>query len=233
MKDQEDNMDRPVTTLFMLMSVDGKISTGATDDLDVDKNFPKIAGLNEGLHQYYEIEQTTDLWTFNSGRVQAKIGVNTKEMPNKTPVSFAVLDNSHLNGNGIRYFCALSKNFVLVTSNDKHPAFSMEESNLHIICQKELSLKDALITLKSEYGCERITIQTGGTLNCLFLREKLFDYMDIVVAPVLIGGKDTSTLIDGKSLVSQSELSQLGVLKLQECVILENSYLRLRYEVIR
>ena len=233
MKDQEDNMDRPVTTLFMLMSVDGKISTGATDDLDVDKDFPKIAGLTEGLHQYYEIEQTTDLWTFNSGRVQAKIGVNTKEMPNKTPVSFAVLDNSHLNGNGIRYFCALSKNFVLVTSNDKHPAFSMEESNLHIICQKELSLKDALITLKSEYGCERITIQTGGTLNCLFLREKLFDYVDVVVAPVLIGGKDTSTLIDGKSLVSQSELSQLGVLKLQECVILENSYLRLRYEVIR
>ena len=233
MKDQEDNMDRPVTTLFMLMSVDGKISTGATDDLDVDKDFPKIAGLTEGLHQYYEIEQTTDLWSFNSGRVQAKIGVNTKEMPNKTPVSFVVLDNSHLNENGIRYFCALSKNFVLVTSNDKHPAFSMEESNLHIVYQKELLLKDALITLKSEYGCERITIQTGGTLNGLFLREKLFDYVDIVVAPVLIGGKDTSTLIDGKSLVSQSELSQLGVLKLQECVMLENSYLRLRYEVIR
>ena len=233
MKDQEDTMDRPVTTLFMLMSVDGKISTGATDDLDVDKDFPKIAGLTEGLHQYYEIEQTTDLWSFNSGRFHAKIGANKKQMPNKTPVSFVVLDNSHLNENGIRYFCALSKNFVLVTSNDKHPAFSMEESNLHIVYQKELSLKDALITLKSEYGCERITIQTGGTLNGLFLREKLFDYVDIVVAPVLIGGKDTSTLIDGKSLVSQSELSQLGVLKLQECVMLENSYLRLRYEVIR
>mgnify|MGYP002508853849 CR=1 FL=1 len=38
-----------------------------------------------------------------------------------------------------------------------------------------------------------------------FLREKLFDYVDIVVAPVLIGGKDTSTLIDGKSLLSQSD----------------------------
>ena len=25
-------MDRPITTLFMLMSVDGKISTGATDE---------------------------------------------------------------------------------------------------------------------------------------------------------------------------------------------------------
>ena len=193
-------MNRPVTTLFMLMSVDGKISTGATDDLDVDKDFPQIAGLSEGLHQYYEIEQTTDLWSLNSGRVQAKMGVNTKKMPKKTSVSFVIIDNKHLNEHGIKYFCALSKTFVLITSNAKHPAFNVEEDNLHIICQKELSLKDALIKLKSEYGCERITIQTGGTLNGLFLREKLFDYVDVVVAPVLIGGKDTSTLIDGNPL---------------------------------
>lgn len=225
-------MDRPVTTLFMLMSLDGKISTGATDDLDVDQDFPKIKGLNEGLHQYYEIEKTTDLWSLNSGRVQAKIGVNTKELPKKTPVSFVLIDNKHLNENGIRYFCALSKEFVLITTNRKHPAFNVDEKNLHIIYQDKLSLKKALIILKSEYGCERITIQTGGTLNSLFLREKLFDYIDIVVAPVLIGGKDTSTLIDGQSLMKENELSKLGVLKLKECSILENSYLRLRYELI-
>lgn len=225
-------MNRPVTTLFMLMSVDGKISTGASDSLDVDKDFPKITGVKEGLHQYYEIEQTTDLWSLNSGRVQAKIGANTKDMPQKTPVSFVSIDNQHLTEYGIRYLCALSKQFVLVTSNEKHPAFEMKEDNLHIIYQKELSMKEVLTKLRSEFGCERITIQTGGTLNGLFLREKLIDYIDIVVAPILIGGKDTSTLIDGQSLMSESELSKLGVLKLQECVVLENSYLRLRYEVI-
>ncbi len=226
-------MNRPITTLFMLMSVDGKISTGAADDLDVDKDFPKIAGVREGLHQYYEIERTTDLWTLNSGRVQAKIGVNTKKMPSRTTVSFVVIDNNHLNENGIRYLCALSKTFVLITSNADHPAFGVKERNFHIMYQKELSLENTLIELKSKYGCERITIQTGGTLNGLFLREKLFDYVDIVVAPVLIGGKDTSTLIDGESLLSQKDLSKLGVLKLQECMMLENSYLRLRYEVVR
>ncbi len=225
-------MDRPITTLFMLMSVDGKISTGASDNLDVDKDFPRIAGVKEGLHQYYEIEQTTDLWSLNSGRVQAKIGVNTADMPDKTPVSFVVIDNKHLEEHGIRYFCSLSNQFVLVTSNEKHPAFAMEEDNLHIIYQKDLSLKDVLTELKSEYNCERITIQTGGTLNGLFLHEKLIDYIDIVVAPILIGGKDTSTLVDGESILSESELSKLGVLKLQECAVLEDSYLRLRYEVI-
>lgn len=225
-------MDRPITTLFMLMSVDGKISTGATDELDVDKDFPKIAGVSEGLHQYYEIEQTTDLWSLNSGRVQAKMGANTKQIPSKTPVSFVIIDNTHLNERGIRYFCALSKEFVLITTNAAHPAFNIQEDNLHIIYQNELSLDGALKKLKSEFGCERLTIQSGGTLNGLFLREKLLDYVDIVVAPVLIGGKDTSTLVDGKSLLSESELPQLGVLKLQECVVLENSYLRLRYKVI-
>lgn len=225
-------MDRPITTLFMLMSVDGKISTGATDELDVDKDFPEIAGVREGLHQYYEIEQTTDLWSLNTGRVQEKMGANTKPLPNKTPVSFVLIDNKHLSEHGVRYFCALSKKFVLITTNVAHPAFNIRESNLHIIYQNELSLSDALAKLKAEFGCERITIQSGGTLNSLFLREKLFDYVDVVVAPVLIGGKDTSTLIDGQSLISKSELSQLRAVKLEECVVLEHSYLRLRYKVM-
>lgn len=225
-------MERPVTTLFMLMSLDGKISTGSTDDMDYDKDFPNIPGLREGLHQYYEIEQETDLWSFNTGRVQEKMGVNHKPLPEKTPVSFVLLDNHHLDENGIRYFCARSDQFVLITSYEEHPAFKVKEDNLHIIFQPEFSLKDALETLKKDYGCQRITIQSGGTLNSIFLREKLFDYVDIVVAPVLVGGKNTATLIDGKSLTEESELSALGVLELEDCSVLENSYIRLRYKVI-
>ena len=225
-------MKRPFTTLFMLMSVDGKISTGAIDKLDVDKDFPKISGLKEGLSQYYEIEQTTDLWSFNTGRVQAKMGVNEKPLPVKTPVSFVILDNTHLNENGIKYFCAKSKEFVLLTSNKNHPAFNVKEDNLHIFCKENFSLKEALEYLYS-LGCERLTVQSGGTVNSLFLREKLFDAVDIVVAPVLIGGKDTATLIDGKSLMSEEELSLLGVLKLTDCTVLKDSYLRLRYEVVK
>ena len=225
-------MNRPVTTLFMLMSVDGKISTGATDELDVDQDFPQIAGLREGLPQYYEIEQTTDLWSFNTGRVQEKMGVNKKEMPARTPVSFVLLDNHHLSTHGIRYFCAKSKQFVLITTNQHHPAFSVREENLHIIYQEKLSLAAALAVLKEQFGCDRLTIQSGGTVNGLFLREKLFDFVDVVVAPVLIGGKDTATLIDGRSLQARDELTQLGVLQLLEASPLQHSYLRLRYQVM-
>ena len=225
-------MDRPITTLFMLSSVDGKISTGATDNLDVDKDFPNVVGVCEGLHQYYEIEQTTDLWSLNSGRVQAKIGANTKPMPEKIPVSFVLIDNHHLTERGVRYFCALSQKFVLITTNPNHPAYTVKADNLSIVFQEKLCLKSALAILKKDFGCERLTIQSGGTLNALFLKDKLFDYVDIVVAPVLVGGKDTSTLIDGQSFTTEDELAGLGVLQLTNCTVLENSYLRLQYKVI-
>ena len=224
--------NRPITTLFMLMSVDGKISPGATDEVDYDKDFPNIDGLKEGLHQYYEIEQTTDLWSFNTGRVQQKMGVNELPLPAKTPVSFVLLDNSHLTEQGVKWFCAKSKNFVVITSNKNHPAFNVSEDNLHIIYQEEQNLEAAFVELKEKYGCERLTVQSGGTLNGLFLREKLFDYVDIVVAPVLVGGKDTSTLIDGKSITGTDELNKLGVLKLEKVEALEDSYIRIKYKVM-
>ncbi len=225
-------MTRPITTLFMLMSVDGKISTGATDDLDFDKDLPHIKGLKEGLQQYYDIEQTTDLWALNSGRVQAKMGVNEKDIPAKTPVSFVLIDNHHLTEHGIRYFCARSKEFVLVTANKEHPAFKVQEQNLHIIYQDRLDPADMLRQLKEGFGCERVTVQTGGTLNGLFLRDKLFDFVDIVMAPVLVGGKATATLIDGESIITSDQLSELGVLELVSVETLKESYIRLRYKVV-
>lgn len=161
-------MDRAITTLYMLMSVDGKISTGDNDTLDVDRDFPLVDGVREGLHQYYEIEQTTDLWSLNSGRVQEKMGVNSLPMPEKTPVSFVLIDNTHLTEHGVRYFCARSQQFVLVTGNPQHPAFAVDAENLHIVFQETLDLEQLLVVLKREFGCERITVQTGGTLNALF-----------------------------------------------------------------
>ena len=86
--------------------------------------------------------------------------------------------------------------------------------------------------LKEQYGCERITIQTGGTLNGLFLREKLFDFVDVVVAPLLIGGKATTTLIDGEAIRTVEQLCELGVLELERVQALKDSYVRLRYKVI-
>lgn len=229
-------MNRPITTLFMLESLDGKISSGASDNLDADRDFPKINGVKEGLHQYYELEQETDLFSLNTGRVMAKIGVNDKkEYHDKIDVvTFVIIDNKpHLNENGIDYLCHWVGKVILVTTNKEHPAFNTRYENLDILLYDELDLNTLLEDLYSKYNVERLTIQSGGTLNGLFVRNKLIDYVNIVIAPILVGGRDVPTLVDGESIKDESELNKLLPLELLECNKLKNSYIELKYKVIK
>ena len=227
---------RPITTLFMLQSLDGKISSGNNDTLDADKDFCKIDGVKEGLNQYYEIEQTTDFYSLNTGRVMAKIGVNNKkEYHEKVHVRFIIIDNKpHLNENGIDYLCHWVEKLILVTTNKNHIANTLKDKydNLDIIYYDKLDLRVMLEDIYEKYDAQRVTIQSGGNLNGLFLRNNLFDYVNIVIAPLLVGGKDVSTLIDGEAISSPEQLNKLKALELIECNKLENSYIQLKYKVI-
>lgn len=229
-------MNRPITTLFMLISVDGKISTGSTDQRDVDRDFPRLPGIKEGLSQYYEIEQSTDLASLNSGRVLAKVGINKPQKQIiKTPVSFLVVDNKpHLTQTGIKNLLKKGERLFLITTNKAHPAFKMkDEHHLEILFyQKQIDFEDLFHRLKKKYRINRITIQTGGTLNAILLRKNLIDRISVVVAPALIGGKDTPSLIDGRSLASVKDLRHIKALKLIQVKKLKGSYLHLMYRVI-
>ncbi|GHU37730.1 hypothetical protein FACS1894172_21290 [Spirochaetia bacterium] len=231
-------MDKPIVTLFLLMSVDGKISTGDIDERDVDRDFPKIDGIRNGLNQYYEIEKTTDLFSMNSGKVMAKVGANSwlnKDNLDKIPVSFILIDNKpHLNEMGVEYFIKMTKKIYLVTTNENHPAFKYKDiENLQIIYyEKKINFIDLFKELKCKYNIEKMTLQTGGTLNSIILRNNLIDKLSVVVAPALIGGKNTSTLIDGESIKSFDELKGIKALKLVDIIKLDNSYINLKYEII-
>ena len=230
-------MNRPITTLFMLESLDGKINSGNSDALDVDRDWKNIAGLREGLQQYYDIESTTDIFSLNTGRVMAKIGVNerTEEPEKMDVVTFVIIDNApHLNERGVDYLCRWTGRLVLVTTNPEHPAIAMRGryDNLEVLQYDELDLAQVLQDVREKFGAERLTIQSGGNMNGRFLREDLIDFVNIVVAPVLVGGRDTATLIDGDAISTPDELDKIRPMKLIECKALNDSYVQLRYEVI-
>ncbi len=222
----------------MIESVDGKISTGDVDELDVDKDFKRIVGVKEGLHQYYDLEKQTDPYSLNTGRVMQKIGVNERTTePTKMGCSFIIIDNKpHLNEKGVEYLAKWVKTLFLVTTNKNHPAYKVKENYSNIVIldyDDEVDLAGLLEKLKTEHGVERITIQSGGTLNAEWIRKGLIDRLSVVVAPLLIGGKSTSTLVDGESLHTQEDLLKIKTLKLIKCDVLENSYLHVSYEVIK
>lgn len=226
-------MKRPQTTLFMLVSVDGKISTGSNDERDFDKDLHKTDGIKEGLQQYYDLEQQTDLCSFNSGRVMAKVGWNDKkENIEKIPVDFVIVDNKpHLTELGITNLLARTKKLYLVTTNKEHPAFQISDPNLEVISYEDTVDFSDLFASLAEKGIDKITIQSGGELNAALIRSGLIDYVSLVYAPLFVGGKDTTSLVDGKSIETSEDLKMLKTMTLLEAKPLDDSFLHLRYKV--
>lgn len=222
-------MLKPVTTLFMLMSLDGRINTGdIADDLDKSNEFVKFAVTHD---------TTQDLCSLNTGKVMQKIGINEKtEIPEKNSLKRVIIDNNlDINENGINYLCHLSDEVFLITNNKEHPAFCIKNyyRNLEIIYyENEIDLKEILEKLKTQYKIDQITIQSGGVLNEEFLKVGLFDYLNIIIAPILLG-EDTNKPTDSKkSITTAEELNRLSVLELLECNEFGDSYVQLKYKVL-
>lgn len=230
-------MDRPITTLFLLQSLDGKITTGDNDGMDTE-DFHRITGIKEGLPQYYEIEKHLDRVYLNSGKVLEKCGFNNLvwKKDKNDGLSFAVIDNKpHLTVQGCEYLAKRSITFYVITNNANHPAFSLKNQFPNIVVllyDKKINFGDAFQRLKTDYGVDRMTIQTGGTLNAEFLRQGLIDHVSIVIAPCLIGGIDTQSLIGGESLHDKTDLPKIKALKLIKCEALKDSYVHFYYDVV-
>jgi 2,5-diamino-6-(ribosylamino)-4(3H)-pyrimidinone 5'-phosphate reductase len=225
-------MSLPITTLFMLMSLDGKISTGSCDDRDFDEDLPHIDGVSKGLKHYYQLEKKTDLFSFNTGKVMAKVGWNEGDKKISAPVTFIIVDNKpHLTVRGVENLIMATKKLFVITSNRRHSAVGLDSDKLEVIqYEGKINLTDLFQKLAKK-GVDRLTIQSGGEMNASLLRAGLINFVSIVVAPVLVGGKATPTLVDGDSLEGAGELKYLRPLKLIDVEPLTDSYLHLKYEV--
>jgi 2,5-diamino-6-(ribosylamino)-4(3H)-pyrimidinone 5'-phosphate reductase len=225
-------MTLPVTTLFMLMSLDGKISTGASDERDFDKDLPNVPGVAEGLEQYYQLETTTDRFSLNTGRVLAKVGWNdTKTNIQRLPVSFVVVDNAHLTPLGVQNLLDRTERLIVVTGNSRHPAIQVDDARLDLLqADTEIDWRRVFGQL-SDMGVRNLTVQSGGTLNATLARAGLINYLSVVIAPVLVGGRSTPSLLNGDSLDGEDDLHLLRPLRLLSVRELYSSYLHLRYAV--
>jgi 2,5-diamino-6-(ribosylamino)-4(3H)-pyrimidinone 5'-phosphate reductase len=143
------------------------------------------------------------------------------------------VDNENLTKTGVENIVEKSAHLYLATTNKKHPAFSCKTNNITICCyDKKLNFEDFFMQLRETFGIKRITIQTGGMLNAKLVREGYIDEVSVFIAPILVGGASTPTLLDGDSLKSTKELAKIKALKLISAKELKNSYVHMKYKVL-
>lgn len=119
----------------------------------------------------------------------------------------------------------------MVTADRRHPAVDVADFRLDII---EV---DGQVDFRRLFGqlagmdVQNLTVQSGGTLNATLVRSDLINYVSVVVAPVLVGGRSTPTLLDGDPLERDIDLRLLRPLVLLSVRGLDHSCLHLRYAV--
>ena len=177
------NTSRVETTLFLLMSVDGKITSGESDNLDSDRDWKRIRGVREGLQQYYRHERNIAANSLNTGRVMAKIGLNTRpERPEKNEgLTFFIVDRKpHLNPNGVEYLAQWVGMLFVVTDNPGHPALDLRSryKNIQVLFYKGgVDFSDLFVRIRQEFGIRHLVVESGGTLNTVLVRQGLIDHV--------------------------------------------------------
>jgi 2,5-diamino-6-(ribosylamino)-4(3H)-pyrimidinone 5'-phosphate reductase len=77
-------------------------------------------------------------------------------------------------------------------------------------------------------GVERLLVEGGGELNWAFVKEGLVDEIYLTVTPILLGGRDAPTLLEGDGL-RMAEQVRLKLLSVDR----EGDELFCRYAVVR
>jgi 2,5-diamino-6-(ribosylamino)-4(3H)-pyrimidinone 5'-phosphate reductase len=218
-------MQRPHVILNAGMTLDGKIATRTRDT--------KISG-KEDLERVHRIRERVDAIMVGIGTVLDddprltvhKIPSERKRNPTRivvdsrarTPLSARVLNNE-------------AKTIIAVSRKapDERVRALREKGAEIVVCgENKVDLKCLMEELYKR-GIRSVLLEGGGTLNFGMLREGLVDEVSVAIAPVLVGGREAVTLVDGEGFATIAE----GVhLKLKKYYPLGKDFI-LEYEVLR
>lgn len=217
--------NRPHTTLFLVQSLDGKISSGWTENRDWDKDIATMPYMKEGMDWYYTEEKNTEYWSLITDRIALKLGAQQHKFPSCFHDHGCILwdGGRHLTVDTVEWLSTQYRDFIVIQSTNRIKAWGIDVINTR-------EPIEAFKSLKRDFGVEKVTVQSGGTLNSVLLRAGVIDEVDIFIAPVLIGGKTTPTLVDGNDIIGECELNLIKQLSL---ISMENrgSFIRVRYKV--
>jgi 2,5-diamino-6-(ribosylamino)-4(3H)-pyrimidinone 5'-phosphate reductase len=204
-------MNRPYVIINCAMSADGKISNPNKKQIRISND--------EDIKRMYKLRNSCDAILVGIGAVLSdnpKLTVKEKYVSNpKNPIRI-ILDSQCRTP--VDYFAVDNKSrSIIVTTKKCSKTFGY---NVEIIqCKKDINKMVNLIDLLDllyKRGIKKLMVEGGGTVIWSFIKKSLVDDIFIYMAPIVIGGKSSPTIVNGSGFQKEKDMVLLELVNLNK-----------------
>ena len=227
-------MNRPYTTVVLAMSADGKIA-------DVARSAADFSSRIDRAHLERQVAKA-DAILFGAGTLRAHgsamslrdselIALRRQQEKPEQPIQIVCTGSGKISED-IRFFQQKIPRWLLTTQQgaqvwQNKPSDYFEEIIISDSPAEKINWEKTLITLW-EKGIKNLAILGGGELIADLFAKQLLDELWLTVCPILLGGKDAPTPIEGMGL-SSKQAQQLNLLSVETI----DREVFLHYEVLK
>jgi 2,5-diamino-6-(ribosylamino)-4(3H)-pyrimidinone 5'-phosphate reductase len=79
---------------------------------------------------------------------------------------------------------------------------------------KKVNLHKTFEQLETKFGIKKILVEGGGEINWSVFKNNLFDELIVTISPLIIGGRDAITLVEGKGFDKIKKSTKLNLSKI-------------------
>jgi len=192
---------RPQTTVILAMSADGKIA-------DVARSPARFGSINDKAHLEKQIA-TKDAVMFGASTLRAYGTTLTVSHPDllqhrqsngkpPQPVHIVISHSGNLNPE-LRFFQQPVERWLVSTATGAKFWQSRPEFKRILVFETSTGIVDihAVLQNLTTLGIAQLGILGGGKLVANFLELNLIDEIWLTICPLILGGKNTPTPVDG------------------------------------
>lgn len=227
--------DRPYVLINMVMSVDGKVVIEGTE---------KGIGSKIDQRLMRELRVNADVVMNGAGTLRAsgtssRIGDEGLETlreangKNRFPLAAVLSQSGELPYDRLFFTARDFDAIVYLTSATPRERVAQARATgrtVHILDSSD-HINEMLKHMRTELEAEVLLLEGGPTLNAEFFARSAVDELFLTIGPVIVGGEDTLTAVEGPRAFSLPEVRHLGLVS--SWTNPETSELYLRYRLRR
>ncbi|MGQ9525933.1 MAG: dihydrofolate reductase family protein [Armatimonadota bacterium] len=222
---------RPYTYLNMAITLDGKAAVGNHGYL--------LTGSGADRRAMDELRAVADAVMVGAGTIRSDdppLRVRSEDLRRRrieaglpeSPLAVVVTRSCEVSPTA-KAFTASAGAVVTCTAAPVERREALAKVAKVVICGEEsVNLHTAFSALRRELGVRRLLVEGGPSLVSSLLHEMLVDELFVMLAPLIKGGRDTVTLVEGEAFGNEC-MPRLSLVSVREV----EGELFLRYRVLR